>query len=199
MTTATLPPLSIVHNGVRLLTAADVAMLPRTLPSGDVNYELHDGRLVIMAPPGYTHARRQARFATFLTVHGEQAGHGIALAEGGLLLRQNPDHLVGPDAAFLVSSSCPPRLSPQGYLLTVPELVVEVRSKNDTQPEIDEKVRDYLAAGVVLVWVADPAARTVAAYRTIGQPPTVFGPADLLTAQPVIPGFSVPVADLLPA
>jgi hypothetical protein len=73
-----------------------------------------------------------------------------------------------------------------------------VRSKNDTQPEIAEKVNAYLAAGVVVVWVADPDARTVTAYRT-GQQPLVFGATDTLTAAGVVPGFAVPVADLLPA
>jgi Uma2 family endonuclease len=198
MATATAPPVSIVHNGARLLTAADVAVLPRTLPSGDVKYELRDGRLIVMPPPGDIHARRQAKFVRYLMTEGEDRGYGEARAEVGLLLRRNPDHLVGPDVAFIATASCPPRVSPEGYLLTIPELVVEVRSKNDTQPEIDEKVRDYLAAGVVLVWVADPDARTVTAYHQ-GQPPTTFGANDTLTADPVIPGFAVPVADLLPA
>jgi Uma2 family endonuclease len=182
----------------RLLTVADVAVFPRSLPSGDVKYELHDGRLVIMAPPGGIHAHRQARFIAYLFAHGEHPGHGEVRGEVGVLLRRNPDHLLGPDAVFIAKASLPPRLSPEGYLLTIPELVVEVRSKNDSQPEIDEKVRDYLSAGVVLVWVADPAVRTVTVHRS-GQPAVVLGATDTLTADPVIPGFAVPVADLLPA
>ncbi len=200
MSTATLPPPSGTATPAAglLLTAADVARLPRTLATTDVKYELHDGRLVIMAPPGDIHARRQARFAAYLFLHGEQPGHGQVRAEVGLLLRRKPDHLVGPDAAFLTAAQLPPRLSPEGYLVTIPQLVVEVRSKNDAQPEIDEKVRDYLAAGVVLVWVADPDTRTVTAHRT-NQTPVVFAATDALTADPVIPGFAVPVAELLPA
>lgn len=199
MSTAILPtPAPPAKAGHAILTAADIARLPRTLATTDVRYELHDGRLMVMAPPGAGHARRQARFARYLLTEGEEKGHGQAFAEVGLLLRRNPDHLVGPDAAFLTTAQLPPRLSPEGYLLTVPALVIEVRSKNDTQPEIDEKVREYLAAGAVLVWVADPDARTVTAYRT-GKPVATFGTTDTLTADPVIPGFSVPVADLLPA
>ncbi len=64
-----------------------------------------------------------------------------------MLLRRNPDHLRGPDAAFVTSKQLPTRTSPEGYLLTVPELIVELRSKNDTQPEIDEKVDDSQKAG----------------------------------------------------
>jgi Uma2 family endonuclease len=198
MSTATIPTPGPVHNGVRLLTIADVDKLPRSLPSGDVDYELHHGRLVVMAPPGDVHARRQARFVSYLFIHGEQQGHGEVRGDVAVVLRRYPDHLRGPDVAFLTSSQLPPHVSPEGYLVTIPELVVEVRSKNDTQPEIDEKVNDYLAAGAVLVWVADPDARTVTAYQS-NQAPVVFAATDTLTALPVIPGFAVPVADLLPA
>jgi Uma2 family endonuclease len=167
------------------------------LATTDVDYELHDGRLVVMAPPGFVHSLRQNRFGSALRQYGELPGHGLALAEVGLLLRRNPDHLLGAEAAFLTTAQLPPRLSPEGYLVTVPQLVVEIRSKTNTQLELDAKVRDYLAAGAVLVWVADPESRTVIAHRA-DQPPLVFTATDTLTSDPVIPGFAVPVAELLP-
>src|SRR5262245_37858923 len=116
MSTATIPTSGPFHGGVRLLTAADVAALPRTLPSGGVKYELHDGRLIVIAPPGDQHAKRQARFAALLYVHGEQPGHGETRAEVGVLLRRNPDLLLAPDAAFLTTAQLPPLVSPEGYL-----------------------------------------------------------------------------------
>jgi Uma2 family endonuclease len=198
MSTAALPAPSPIRHGVRLLTAADVAALPTSLPSGDVKYELHDGRLVVMPPPGARHGRRQAKFARYLQTEGEEKGHGEAFAEVGVLLRRNPDHLLGTDAAFVAANQLPARTSPEGYLLTVPALVVEVRSKNDTQPEIDTKVNDYLTAGALLVWVADPDARTVTVHQP-GTAPVVLAATDTLTAPPVIPGFAVLVGDLLPA
>jgi Uma2 family endonuclease len=103
--------------------------------------------------------------------------------------------VVGTDGAFIAARALPAQVSPEGYLETIPSIVVEVRSKNDTGPEVEAKVREYLAAGVELVWVADPDARTVTAHRP-SQPPQVFAAADTLTADPVIPGFAVPVADL---
>lgn len=150
-----------------------------------------------MPPPGGNHAWRQARFVSYLFACGEQLGHGRALGDAGVLLRRNPDHLLGPDAAFLTTDQLPPQLSPEGYLLTIPALVVEVRSKNDRQSEIDTKVSDYLAAGVSLVWIADPDTRTVTAHQA-GAAPVVFAAADTLTAAAVIPGFAVLVGDLLP-
>jgi Uma2 family endonuclease len=198
MSTSTLPPPRTTPESGPVLTAADLARLPRTLATTDVDYELHDGRLVIMAPPGDQHADQQARFAAYLFLHGQQNGQGAARGEVGILLRRNPDHLVGADAAFLSTDQLPPRVSPEGYLLTIPRLIVEVRSKNDKPSELGAKVRDYLSAGAVLVWVADPESRTVTAHRA-DQPPLVFTAADTLTADSVIPGFAVSVADLLPA
>jgi Uma2 family endonuclease len=140
MSTATLPPPS----NSPPLTAADVARLPRTLATTDVDYELHDGRLVVTFPPDVRHARCHVRMMTALCSVEQERGSGQCLGRVGILLRRNPDHLLGTDAAFLTTAQLPPRVSPEGYLLTVPHLIVEVRSKNDTQPEIDEKVRDYL-------------------------------------------------------
>lgn len=202
MSSATLPPPSPHAPPVsppaaprqRLLTAADLAVFPTELPSGTVRYELDDGRLVIMPPPGGEHARRQLRIGHHLFAQGEEKGHGVAYAEVGIILRRNPDRVPGADAAFVLAASAPAKLSPEGYLETIPELVVEVRSKNDTGPEVAAKRDEYLAAGVRLVWVLDPAAKTVTAHQP-GQPEQVFAAADTLTC-PLIPGFTVPVANL---
>jgi Uma2 family endonuclease len=190
---ATRPPLTGMSP--RLLTAADLAVLPSELPSGSVRWELDNGRLVVMAPPGYIHGRCENNVATELKVQGEQRGLGKACGEVGILLWQNPDRVVGADAAFLANQSLPVRLTPEGYLETIPDLVVEVRSKNDTQPEIDHKVGDYFRAGVRVVWVPDPERQIVTAYRN-GQPPQVFVAADTLTVPEVIPGFAMPVQDV---
>jgi Uma2 family endonuclease len=165
------------------------------LPTGDVKYELDDGRLVVMPPPGDIHALGQGHFIVALAAQGTARGHGEYRGEVGVILRRNPDRVVGADAAFICTKSLPVRRTPEGYLETIPELVVEVRSKNDTGPEVEAKVREYLTAGVELVWLADPDAQTVTAHRP-NQPSQVFAATDTLTADPVIPGFAVPVAEL---
>ena len=110
---------------------------------------------------------------------------------------RNPDSVVGADAAFIATRSLPYSETSEGYLETIPELVVEVRSKDDRVSEIEAKVRKYLQAGVLVVWDADPKARTVTAHR-LGLPPQVFTAADELTAPEVIPTFRVSVARLFP-
>jgi Uma2 family endonuclease len=159
-----------------------------------VRYELDHGKLIVMAPPGYSHGRRQAKINHYLMVLGEACGHGEACGEVGIVLQHNPDVLVGADAAFVLRASLPVRMSPEGYLETIPELIVEVRSKNDFRPGITAKNAEYFDAGVELVWVIDPEARTVTAHRR-GVPDHTFQQADTLTCH-LIPGFAVPVANL---
>lgn len=190
--TTTILPLNRTRD--KLLTVADLAKMPRSLPSGDVCYELKDGKLIIMAPPGDSHSRRQFKIIHYLGTFGEDCGHGEARGEVGIVLRRNPDRVVGADAAFVLTKSLPVRRSPEGYLETIPELVVEIRSKNDFRPEIAAKNEEYFDAGVELVWVIDPEAKTVTAHRR-GTSDQTFQQTDTLTCH-LIPGFAVPVANL---
>lgn len=96
---------------------------------------------------------------------------------------------------FAAEKSLPLRISPEGYWLTIPELVVEIRSKNDSIKYIERKVEHYLKAGVELVWVVDPAVRTVTLH-TAGSEPAVRGTEGVLELPGLIPGFSLPVADV---
>jgi Uma2 family endonuclease len=188
------PPVDYVP---KLFTAADLELLPSDLPSGPVHYELDNGRLITMPPPGDIHGAIELNVGSALKVQGELRGHGKARSgDVGIVLWRNPDRVVGADAAFIAITSLPLRRSPEGYLETIPDLVVEVRSKNDTLAAILRKVEDYLHAGVRLVWVVDPQTRTVTAHRR-DMPPQVFHEDDILTVDDVIPGFQLPVRDAL--
>lgn len=176
----------------RLFTAADVAVMPSDLPSGPVKYELHRGRLITLPPPGDVHAALQKNFTTPMDFLGEFKGLGKARGEVGILLARNPDHLFGADAAFIANDRLPLQRSPEGYLLTIPHLVVEVRSKNETIASLARKVQDYLDAGGVVVWVVDPIQRNVVEYRQ-GAEPRIYGEDDTLTVEDIIPGFTLAV------
>ena len=185
--------MSIRQTAARLLTVADLAAMPTSLPSGDVRYELDNGVLVVMPPPGDIHSEKQSATTVILATQAQAKGFGKVRVEVGIVLRRNPDRVVGADAAFLTNDQLPAKRTKEGYLETIPKLIVEVKSKNDTWPEIESKVAEYLVAGVELVWVLDDDQPTITAYTT-GQPQQVFAANDLLTA-PFLPGFAVLVAE----
>jgi Uma2 family endonuclease len=181
----------------RLFTVADLAVLPSELPSGPVVYELHHGRLITMPPPGDVHGAVEGNLIAALKVQGEYRGLGKARSgDVGIVLARNPDHVLGADAVFIAHASLPIRRSAEGYLETIPELVVEVRSKNDSVPALQRKAEQYLTAGTRVVWVADPVARNVTEYRKDTEP-RVYCEDDTLTVEDVIPGFQLSVRTAL--
>lgn len=181
----------------KLLTAGDLEAFPTELPSGmPIDYELDNGRLVlIMAPPGDIHGAAQSLIAAELVLQGQKKGHGKVRTEVGIVLWRNPDRVVGADVAFIAKKSLPLKVAREGYLETIPELVVEIRSKNDSLAYMRRKIEHYLKAGVEVVWVVDPAAKTVTIHTPKGEP-TVRGEADELDLPGLVPGFSLPASDI---
>jgi Uma2 family endonuclease len=186
---------TLIAPGHRLFTAADLAAMPENLPSGPVSFELHHGRLVPMSPPGALHGNLQNRIGGALLVQGEEKGHGKSYTEVGIILARKPDDVRGADAAFIMKQSLPARESPVGFLEKIPELIIEIKSKNDTATEIAEKVADYLEAGAKLVWVLEPAIESVIAHRPNSQPKS-YRQTDALTCEDIIPGFRLVAAEL---
>lgn len=180
----------------RPLTVSDLEAFPTDLPSGPVDYELDNGRLVIvMAPPGGIHGSVQARISGRLLFLGELKHHGRVFSEAGIVLWRDPDCVSAPDVAFVASKSLPVRLSPEGYLETIPELVVEIRSKNDSLDYVRRKVEHYLKAGVEIVWVVDPATKSVEIHLSGGHV-VARGAGESLDVGDLIPGFALAVADV---
>lgn len=78
-----------------------------------------------------------------------------------------------------------------------PELFVEVVSPNDLVDELETKVEEYLQAGGRLVWVVYPRHRRVYVFEP-GRPVRRLTRADDLDAEPVLPGFRLPLVELFP-
>ncbi len=178
---------------LRFLTAAEFAVLPDHLPTGPVKYELHCGKLIVMAPPGDFHAGQQTNVLRHL-LRIEDAGGGRAKGEGMIVLGRDPDSLMAPDAYFFTPDQLPNKRSREGYSETIPRIVVEIRSKNDSVREMTDKLATFLAAGVVEAWLVDPFRQLVEIHSVAGV--RSFGPSDTVVSL-VLPSFAAPVAELI--
>lgn len=108
-----------------------------------------------------------------------------------------PDDVRKPDLSFIFSQRFPDGRLPQGHCRIAPDLAVEVISPHDTAYEIDEKVSEYLKAGVRLIWVVHPLLKRVAVFRSAESPlgaGSEFLAGDVITGEDVLPDFSCPVA-----
>ena len=76
-----------------------------------------------------------------------------------------------------------------------PDLVVEVLSKSNTKPEMARKLKEYLEAGVRMVWLVDPKKRMVRVYTAIDQS-ILLDENQSLDGGTCCPGFVVRVHDV---
>jgi len=106
-----------------------------------------------------------------------------------------PRHLRKPDLSFIAKSRLPTDWPPEGYIPIAPDLVLEAISPNDLAEELEVKLAEYRGAGVRLVWVVSPTARTVQVRRLDGSA-QILQESDTLSGEAVVPGFEVPVASL---
>ncbi|HUR54759.1 MAG TPA: Uma2 family endonuclease [Gemmataceae bacterium] len=79
----------------------------------------------------------------------------------------------------------------------VPDLAVEVVGPTDEMFDVIEKVGEYFAAGVQQVWLILSHVEQVFVFTGVTQV-GVLTRAAALTADPLIPGFRMPLADLFP-
>ena len=112
------------------------------------------------------------------------------------MLRLKPGLVRVPDVSFISWARLPGgefRVKP--ILLLVPDLAVEVISRSNTAREMNDKLREYFEKGVRLVWFVRPTSRVVDVYTRADQS-TRLTASMMLDGGGVLPGFSVPVAEL---
>src|SRR5919202_6493660 len=144
-------------------------------PEDGYQYEIWQGELVRMAPAGGRHGECEANLVTALRQHTRTSGR-VYTGDTGFLLRETPDVLVPPDGAFVRHDRLPPPARRIRYLRVVPDLVIEIRSPNDEETDVQAKLGIYLAAGVPLIWLVDPQHQMAEEIRS-GESKTLRGAA----------------------
>lgn len=179
-----------------LLVTADELL---RLPEDEWRYELVEGRLVRMSPTGGTHGRIVMALLRAVDRFVEERRLGeVFPAETGfrILPEGEADTVLAPDLAY-VRAGREPGPETEGYPDIAPDLVVEVASPSQGRVEMRAKARKWLNAGVRLVWIVLPEARTVEVWQDGGLASIVNVNASL-SGQDVLPGFDLAVKDLFP-
>lgn len=178
-----------------MVTAEDLALRP----ADGFRHLLIEGVLISEPPPGFDHGAVAAALTEILRAHAREAGTGFVLTcDPGFLLGRNPDTVFAPDVAYVARERIPPRLREgRPWPEVAPDLAVEVRSASDAQAALLDKASRWLRAGTRLVWIVDPAARTLLALEE-GHDPVLYRDGDVAPGDPVLPGLRVRIRDLWP-
>jgi Uma2 family endonuclease len=103
-----------------------------------------------------------------------------------------------PDVVYASFERLPPGDAiEQPYLLTAPDLAVEILSPDQDAGRFAAKLRFYLLHGVRLVWVVDPAARTITVYEPGQGDERLLHEGVTLDGGDVLPGFNVSVTQIM--
>jgi Uma2 family endonuclease len=172
-------------------TEADVIELQE---HHDRLYELIDGTLVEKAM-GWKESLLAASITTILNNFSQAGKLGMVFGPDGMF-RLEREQIRIPDVAFISKSRFAGRtLEPGAFWELGCDLAVEVISPSNTRREMERKLSDYFAAGVSVVWLVYPTTREVAVYSSSHNSVTLRGD-DVLDGGAVLPGFSVPIAQL---
>src|SRR5436190_18722338 len=127
------------------------------MPKNGQRTELVRGRIVPMNPPfpwhGYVCAQTMFLVGGFIKQH--DTGY-IMTNDSGVVTERDPDTVRGADFAYYSYARVPKgTLKKKGYLPVTPDLIMEVRSPDDSWGMVTAKVAEYLKAGVKVVGVLD--------------------------------------------
>jgi len=133
------------------------------------------------------------KVANFAMSH--QLGYAVC-NDSGVILGRDPDTVRAPDIAFWTRERMPQPLR-TGYPSIPPDLAIEVLSPSDVYASVSRKVKQYLKAGVRMVWILVPEDRSVEVYLP-NCPILHLDNGDTISGEDVLPGFTSPVAELFP-
>jgi Uma2 family endonuclease len=165
------------------------------MPDGD-RFELVDGHLVERAM-GAESSLTAANLIILLGTHAKanQLGRVFAPDCGYQCFPGQPNRLRYPDCSFIARGRLPDDRPPQGHVHIAPDLVVEVVSPNDEAYDVEQRIEDFLRAGVRLLWVVYPNTRRVMVFRPGGNV-SRLNETEELTGEDVLTGFRCPVAEI---
>jgi Uma2 family endonuclease len=173
-----------------MATADDLLAMPRD----GQKYELVDGQIRV-SPAGARHGLVIVELTARLLVFVKRRGLGYVF-ESSTGFRLPRGNVRSPDISFVRRGRFKGEVVSKGFIPFPPDLAIEVLSPEDRPRFILDKVGEYLDAGVRMVWVIDPEARSAVVYRSLSEVRTLSG-GDRLSGEDVLPGFRCRLRDLL--
>jgi Uma2 family endonuclease len=161
---------------------------------GEGLHELVRGEIITMNPPEPAHGYICGNVVGILREFGRRTGHGYVAGNDSAVEISN-DTVRGADVSYYSEARWPKARLSEGYAQVPPDVAVEVYSPSNRPGEMQEKVGDYLRAGVLVVWVLHPKRRTLTIYRHDDPTPAVLTEEATVEGIPELPGFRCDVAE----
>jgi Uma2 family endonuclease len=149
------------------------------------------GAIVIMPPTGGDTGRTNATLIARFVIWNEQTNRGIVF-DSSTCFKLPGGGDRSPDVAWVEKSRWA-ALTPdqqRKFPPLCPDFALELLSPSDNITTVRAKMQEYLDSGLRLGWLINPSDQQVEIYRPQQAPEILPAPATL-SADPVLPGFSL--------
>ncbi|MCY4070356.1 MAG: Uma2 family endonuclease [Chloroflexi bacterium] len=166
--------------------------------NADKHFELINGELFEMAPPGEEHGYLAGEIFHLFRLFDPQRELGIPTVETGYYPLNDRSTVLSPDVAFRRTNRTVMPLNKR-WVPTMPNLAVEIVSPSNTMPQIRRKAALYLQHGAQLVWIVIPDRKGAEVCRldASGKIQSESINADgSLSGEQVLPGFELKLSNL---
>lgn len=161
----------------------------------DGRYELVNGEVINIGNSGMEHGNIGTFLGGALELYARSRKLGVT-CDSSTAFALKSGNRRSPDISFVARERLQGlKRLPKGFFQGAPDLAIEVISPSNTFEEIHNKLVEYFDNGCQLAWVIHPDERSVLVYRQ-PQPEKLLTLTDTLDGGTVIPGFTLPVAEL---
>jgi len=173
-----------------MMTAEQFGQL---ITADTVDYELVDGELIPLSSGTLRHAKVRRRLERELEDYFYANPGGAVYSE--VDCRLTSDTVRRPDVSVFLGADRLGQLDENTIPAPfTPDIAVEVLSPSESAVELRRKVRDYLRAGSIEVWLIDHSNAEVTVYSDAGV--RLIDTAGQLQS-PLLPGFTARISELI--
>lgn len=171
----------------------------------DKRAEVVNGEVMVMSPQGYQSVEigQALLFSWEAHLRGKKMGKAFIEMPYVLDADDRTNWVKGarvPDVSLVALDRLEAhiaRYGKKGPIRLAPDIAVEIVSPTDDFSDVMLKVADYLRYGVRLVILIDPQTRQVHVFSPDHPDGRILREADTLSGAPVLPDWSIPIAELL--
>ena len=190
------PPGPLTLN-IRAIEMTGDQLLRLCADNRDLRIELTaEKELIIMPPANPTTSSKNGALTAQIYFWSKQDGTGICFDSSAGFTFPN-GAMRSPDASWIARERWEALDEDDRHKFShiAPDFVAELRSPSDRLPVVQAKMTEYIDNGVRLGWLIDPPQRRVYIYRP-GQPMEILENPETVSGEPVLPGFTLNLADI---
>lgn len=154
------------------------------------------GELILMPPTGSKTGLRNAKLTRHFGNWAEPNGTGVAFdSSSGFVLPNGARR--SPDVSWVKRERWDALTEEEqdGFAPLCPDFVIELRSRSDNLPPLEDKMLEYIANGAQMAWLIDPLRKRVYIYRP-NRDAEILEDPETVSGDPELPGFKLDVREL---